>query len=116
NIRKDRYREEYPALYQALAQVPGVHFVSNSRKAAQEYAQWLDIPLERFHILYNGVPELATGGSPEDEQKWDAFHACTADATETIGGVFRLEPDKRPQLWIKLAAQYLKRRPLARFF
>jgi glycosyltransferase involved in cell wall biosynthesis len=116
NIRKDRYREEYPVLYQALAQVPGVHFVSNSRTAAQEYAQWLGIPLVRFHILYNGVPELATGASPEDEKKWSAFEACTADATETIGGVFRLEPDKRPQLWIKLAAQYLKRRPKARFF
>ncbi|OZI62041.1 glycosyltransferase [Bordetella genomosp. 11] len=116
NIRKDRFREEYPVLYQALAQIPGVHFVSNSRTAAQEYAKWLGIPIVRFHILYNGVPELATGASPKDEEKWKAFEACTADATETIGGVFRLEPDKRPQLWLKLAAQYLKRRPQARFF
>jgi glycosyltransferase involved in cell wall biosynthesis len=116
NIRKDRFREEYPVLYQALAQVPGVYFVSNSRTAAQEYAQWLGIPLERFHILYNGVPELTTGSSAEDEKKWNTFQACTTDATETIGGVFRLEPDKRPQLWIKLAALYLKQRPQARFF
>ncbi|CAM3711782.1 Glycosyl transferase [Bordetella sputigena] len=116
NIRKDRYREEYPVLYQALAQIPGVHFVSNSKTAAQEYAKWLGIPIERFHILYNGVPELPTDASPEDRQKWEAFVASTPDATETIGGVFRLEPDKRPQLWIKLAAQYLKRRPQARFF
>jgi glycosyltransferase involved in cell wall biosynthesis len=116
NIRKDRFREEYPVLFQALAQVPGVYFVSNSRTAAQEYAKWLGIPIERFHILYNGVPELTTGCSAEDEAKWEAFQACTADATETIGGVFRLEPDKRPQLWIKLAAMYLKQRPQARFF
>jgi glycosyltransferase involved in cell wall biosynthesis len=116
NIRKDRYREEYPVLYQALAKVPGVHFVSNSRTAAQEYAKWLGIPIVRFHILYNGVPELATGSSEEDERKWQAFQESTPDATETIGGVFRLEPDKRPQLWLKLAAQYLKRRPRARFF
>lgn len=115
NIRKDRFREEYPVLYQALARVPGVCFVSNSRTAAREYAQWLGIPLERFHILYNGVPELSTDPSDEDERKWSAFQAQTADATETIGGVFRLEPDKRPQLWIKLAAQYLKQRPKARF-
>ncbi|OZI19997.1 glycosyl transferase [Bordetella genomosp. 9] len=116
NIRKDRFREEYPVLYQALAQIPGVHFVSNSKAAAQEYAKWLGIPLERFHILYNGVPELPTDTSPEDQRKWEAFVASTPDATETIGGVFRLEPDKRPQLWIKLAALYLKRRPQARFF
>ncbi|ALM86476.1 glycosyltransferase [Bordetella sp. N] len=115
NIRKDRFREEYPVLYQALARVPGVYFASNSLAAAQAYSQWLGIPLDRFHILYNGVPELTTGSSEEDERKWTQFEANTADATETIGGVFRLEPDKRPQLWIKLAAQYLKDRPQARF-
>lgn len=115
NIRKDRFREEYPELYQALAQVPGVYFVSNSRKAAEAYAEWLGIPIVRFHVLYNGVPDLATDASATDEEKWRAFQQSTPDATETIGGVFRLEPDKRPQLWIKMAAQYLKRRPQARF-
>jgi len=115
NIRKDRFREEYPELFQALAQVPGVYFVSNSRTAAEAYAQWLGIPVVRFHVLYNGVPDLATNASSADEQKWESFKEATTDATETIGGVFRLEPDKRPQLWIKLAAMYLKRRPQARF-
>jgi glycosyltransferase involved in cell wall biosynthesis len=115
NIRKDRFRAEYPELYQALAQVPGVVFVSNSRKAAEAYAEWLDIPIERFHILYNGVPDLETDAPAADQEKWRAFHESTDDATETIGGVFRLEPDKRPQLWIKLAALYLKERPKARF-
>ncbi|CUI77638.1 glycosyltransferase [Achromobacter sp. 2789STDY5608621] len=115
NIRKDRFREEYPELYQALAQVPGVHFVSNSRKAAEAYAEWLGIPIVRFHVLYNGVPDLATDAAQTDKEKWQAFQESTADATETIGGVFRLEPDKRPQLWIKLAALYLKQRPQARF-
>lgn len=115
NIRKDRFRAEYPELYQALAQVPGIVFVSNSRKAAEAYAAWLDIPIERFHILYNGVPDLDTDAPAADKEKWQAFHESTDDATETIGGVFRLESDKRPQLWIKLAALYLKARPRARF-
>lgn len=115
NIRKDRFREEYPELYQALALVPGVVFVSNSRKAAEAYSEWLGIPIMRFHILYNGVPDLATDASDADKEKWKAFQESTTDATETIGGVFRLEPDKRPQLWIKLAAMYLKDRPQARF-
>ncbi|MFC4275357.1 glycosyltransferase [Achromobacter aloeverae] len=116
NIRKDRYRAEYPELYQALAQVPGVYFVSNSRTAAEAYAQWLGIPVVRFHVLYNGVPDLTTATSAADEKKWQEFEARTPGATETIGGVFRLEPDKRPQLYVKLAAQYLKQRPQARFF
>jgi len=82
NIRKDRFREEYPELYQALAQVPGVHFVSNSRKAAEAYAEWLGIPIVRFHVLYNGVPDLATDAATTDQEKWEAFQASTADATE----------------------------------
>lgn len=115
NIRKYRFREEYPRLYQALAQVPGVYFVSNSRKAAEAYAEWLGIPIVCFRIFYNGVPDLNTEASTADIEKWQTFQANTRDATETIGGVFRLEPDKRPQLWIKMVAMYLKQRPLARF-
>ena len=115
NIRQERNRPEYAAFYRAIAEVPGIHFVSNSMTGAREYAQWLGLPLERFRILYNGVPEMNALASEQDEQKWTAFVERTADASETIGGVFRLEPDKRPLLWIKLAHRYLKRRPLARF-
>ncbi|OWT60566.1 glycosyltransferase [Candidimonas nitroreducens] len=116
NVRRERYRPEYPILFRALSEVPGVEFVTNSQTCANEYAAWLGIPVERFHILYNGVPELSTEGSAQDEAKWREFETRTADAEETIGGVFRLQPEKRPLLWLRLAARYLKRRPRARFF
>lgn len=116
NIRRMRYRPEYPVLYRALAEVPGVVFVSNSKAAADEYAKWLDIPRDRFQILYNGVPEVSASCDAQDQAKWADFAQRTSDATETIGGVFRLEPDKRPLLWIKMMHRYLKRRPKARFF
>jgi glycosyltransferase involved in cell wall biosynthesis len=115
NIRQERNRPEYAEFYRAIAEVPGIDFVSNSMTGAREYAQWLGLPLERFRILYNGVPEMNAHAAEQDELKWTAFAERTPDATETIGGVFRLEPDKRPLLWIKLAHRYLKRRPRARF-
>lgn len=115
NIRKERNRPEYATFYRALAEVPGIEFISNSMTGALEYARWLGLPLQRFRVLYNGVPGMNVVASDLDKQKWTAFAERTADATETIGGVFRLEPDKRPLLWIKLAHRYLKRRPLARF-
>lgn len=115
NIRRERFRPEYAALYQALAEIPGIVFVSNSKAAALEYARWLGLPLKRFHILYNGVPPIEAAGSPEDEAKWRDFVERTADATETIGGVFRLESAKRPLLWVRMAYRYLHRRPHARF-
>lgn len=115
NIRANRHKPEYEILFKALAQVPGVEFMSNSRVAAREYARWLGLPEDRITILWNAVPMLTGDGRPEDEAKWLAFESETGDASETIGGVFRFEPDKRPLLWIRMAGRYLRRRPQARF-
>lgn len=115
NLRSARHKPEYQVLYQALAEIPGIYFMSNSKVIAQEYAQWLGLPVERFKILYNGVPVPAITAPDIEESKWREFAHRTQDATETIGGVFRQEPDKQPHIWIKLAHRYLQRRPHARF-
>lgn len=115
NLRSERNKPEYYAMYRALAEIPGIYFMSNSKVIAREYAQWLGLPIERFNILYNGVPMPATTAPIEEERKWQEFVDHTQDATETIGGVFRLEPDKQPHTWIRLVHRYLQRRPKARF-
>lgn len=115
NIRANRYKPEYEVLFKALARVPGVEFMSNSHAAAREYAQWLGLPVGRFTVLWNAVPALDSTGRPEDRATWEGFVNRTQDATETIGGVFRFELDKRPLVWIRMAARYLRRRPKARF-
>lgn len=115
NIRANRLKPEYEVLFKALAQVPGVEFMSNSHAAAREYATWLGLPEERIEVLWNAVPALSSEGAPQDREKWEHFAAETCDAEETIGGVFRFEPDKRPLVWIKMAGRYLRRRPKARF-
>lgn len=115
NIRANRHKPEYEVLFKALARVPGVEFMTNSHAAAREYAQWLGLPVERFTVLWNAVPALDSAGRPEDRATWEGFVNRTQDATETIGGVFRFESDKRPLVWIRMAARYLRRRPKARF-
>lgn len=115
NIRTNRFKPEYELLYRALARIPGIEFACNSLSGAKAYAEWLDLPVERIAVLYNGV-ELANETPSETErEKWERFVASTADATETIGGVFRFESDKRPLAWIRIAAAYLRERPKARF-
>lgn len=115
NIRAARNKPEYLVLYRQLARVPGVSFICNSQIVAMEYSNWLEIPAERFDILYNGVAASSTKPSPSEENRWDSFVKQTDGASETIGGVFRLEPDKQPLRWIKMAGMYLKSRPKARF-
>lgn len=114
-IRKHMFLPEYEVMYRAIAAVPGVEFVSNSRAAARAYAEWLDIPVERFAIVYNGVPRMGCEPTEALEAQWRAFAERTADATHTVGGVFRFDTDKRPVTWIRFAARYYKRHPDARF-
>lgn len=115
NIRVNRFKPEYELLYRAMAKVPGVEFVCNSRTGAKAYADWLKMPLERFTTLYNGVEVPSSVGTPSDLRIWEEFSARTEDASETIGGVFRFEPDKRPLDWIRMASVYLRDRPKALF-
>ena len=114
SVRRHMYRPEYEELYRAMAQVPGVTFISNNESAARAYADWLDIPLHRFEIVYNGVEPMHTNPSPTCDAMWSEFAARTTDAVHTIGGVFRFDTDKQPLLWIRFAARYLKRHPNSR--
>jgi len=113
-LRKHMYRPEYELMYRALAEVPGVTFLSNNRVSARAYAEWLDIPVDRFAIVYNGVQPMPAVGSPACEEMWQAFVDATPDASHTIGSVFRFDTDKQPNLWIRFAARYLKAHPQAR--
>jgi len=115
SMRRHMYRPEYEVLYRAMAEVPGVRFVSNSKAAARAYAEWLGLPLDRFDIVYNGVEPMKAEPSAECERCWEEFVRRTPGAECTIGGVFRFDTDKQPLLWIRFAARYLKRHPSARF-
>ena len=114
SLRRHMFRPEYEVFYRAMAQIPGVTFVSNSLSAARAYTDWLDIPLERFGIVYNGVEPMHTEPCSSCEDQWAKFVEATPNATHTIGGVFRFDTDKQPLLWVRFAARYLRRHPDAR--
>jgi glycosyltransferase involved in cell wall biosynthesis len=114
SMRRHLYRPEYEDFYLAMAEIPGVSFVSNSLSAARAYAEWLDMPVSRFDIIYNGVEQMHAQPSAECEALWDEFVEATPDAEHTIGGVFRFDTDKQPLLWVRFAARYLKRHPNSR--
>lgn len=114
-IRKHMFQPEYESLYRGLAEIPGIQFVSNSRRAAEAYAEWIGIPVERFAILYNGVQRMTVRADPALDLQWQAFLDRTPGTTHVVGGVFRFDTDKRPTTWIRFAARYAKRHPDARF-
>lgn len=115
NIRRDRNRVEYPVLFKGLSQIPNVQFVTNSKTVALEYAKWLDIPVSDIGLLYNAVAPCQAEALPSDVEKWEKFAARTETATSTVGGVFRLEADKQPLRWVRMAARLRALRPDTRF-
>ncbi|STX81352.1 Vi polysaccharide biosynthesis protein TviE [Legionella busanensis] len=115
NLRPHLFKPEYYTLYKYLAEIHTVSFVTNTAATAKAYAEWLDISFKRFSIIYNGITPPKTEPEGQDEEMWAKFASQTSDATETIGGVFRFEADKRPILVIRFIKRYLQKHRKARF-
>ncbi len=115
NLRPDLYRPQLEGLYRNLASVPGVVYSSNSMAAAKAYSAWVDVPIDRFKVLYNALIPASTAGDDSDLAHWQRIQNVSADCTKTVLGVFRFDPNKRPVLWVQTAAKYLETHPDTRF-
>ncbi len=115
NLRPKMMKPEYPDLYRALAKIPGVSFSCNSRCAANAYADWLNLPRERFSVIYNAVRKLPDDGDKNDRRRWALFDQETKGASFTLGGIFRFNPNKRALLWLDYAKAMTNTHPAARF-
>ena len=113
--RMERNKPEYPVLYRKLLGMPGVRLAANSRSAAARYADWLGLPNDGVSVVYNGVEPLASGSKADSETLLARFDEATAPFSLTLGSVMRMDENKRPELWIEVAAAYLARDPRARF-
>jgi glycosyltransferase involved in cell wall biosynthesis len=115
NLRQHLFKPEYYDFYKALSEVPNVTYVTNTQATASAYADWLNISTEKFTIIYNGIVPPNINPESQDTLIWANFESQTDDASETIGGVFRFETDKRPFLVIRFIKRYLQQCPRARF-
>ncbi|MEO1276829.1 MAG: glycosyltransferase, partial [Pseudomonadota bacterium] len=81
-------------LYAELARQPGMALTANSNPGARDYEDWLDLGLGQVSRLGNGL----------DIARFPVF-PCEAGPDLTIGGVFRLAANKRPELWLRTVAR-----------
>ena len=98
------YQPYMDAVYRALAQAPTVTLINNSHAGANDYADWIGIPPSRIGVIHNAL-DFGTQGrlSPDAAASLRYSFGIPADAF-VVGGVFRLEEEKRPLLWIETAA------------
>ena len=95
----------YRLVYKALLDCDhaGVVLLNNSQAGADDYADWLSVASDRLVVVRNGVdfrhemrPSLSETGALRKKL------AIPNDA-KIIGGMFRLELEKDPYLWIETA-------------
>jgi glycosyltransferase involved in cell wall biosynthesis len=92
------------AAYRVLAQLPNVTIINNSRAGADDYADWIGIPRDRIKVIHNGVDFGERGRLSARECSDLKASLRIPEGSFVVGGVFRLEEEKRPILWVQTAA------------
>ena len=93
----------YPA-YRALSEYEGqIVWLNNSQAGANDYADWLSLPSAQIRVIRNGV-QFAEEWRPSDQRDELRAKWHIPANVPLIGGMFRFNEEKRPLLWVEVAA------------
>ncbi len=99
------------AWYRTMARSDRVHFIANSHSGAASYAEWIGMPVERFHVVLNGVNfDQFPRPTPEARRKARKLFGLAPDA-RVVCGVFRLAAEKQPELFLEVVRRVKERVP-----
>ena len=102
--------------YHSLLSLPAVTLCVNSAAAAESYAQWLDLDKDLFPVHYNGIDfESMEAINTTDNTGPSRIDLGIPSDSVLIGSVFRLTDEKRPLLWVDVAARVLQELPKVHF-
>ncbi len=102
------YQPWYRTWYGLLAQCPRIKIISNSHVGAKSYASWLGISAEKITIVHNGLDLKIMEYPPDDKAlEFRKANGIPADAL-LIAGVFRLNYEKRPSLFLRTIGELHK--------
>jgi glycosyltransferase involved in cell wall biosynthesis len=96
------YHPDLDTWYRVLARSHRVHWLANSHSGAKSYSDWLGIPLEKIHVVLNGVfhGHFAT---PSESARREARHKYGIDeGTPLVVVANRLSEEKQPELMLKV--------------
>jgi glycosyltransferase involved in cell wall biosynthesis/SAM-dependent methyltransferase len=97
--------------YRLASRSSRVHFIANSHSGAASYAEWLGLPVGRFHVVHNGVcfdnfPE------PTEARRRQARESLGLSPEDrVVCGVFRLAAEKQPELFLDVVRRARGRVP-----
>lgn len=102
--------------YQAVLGHKSVVLNNNSRAGADDYADWLGLDPAAIEVVYNGIDfdRLERSVDPVETRRARAELGIPPDAP-VLGSAFRMSEEKRPLLWIEVAAAVARQNPQAHF-
>jgi glycosyltransferase involved in cell wall biosynthesis len=106
------YQPYMDPVYAALCALPKVVFLNNSRAGAESYVDWLRLAPDRIKVIYNG---LDMGLIDNVAAQAVRSRLGIPENAPLVGGIFRFYPEKRPLLWVDVAARVLQSNPEAWF-
>jgi glycosyltransferase involved in cell wall biosynthesis len=97
--------------YQYLTQLPKVRLIGNSEAGIKDYSEWLNIPINHFSLVRNGVDYAVITSSTEEEVAQFRENLNIEEDAPLIAGIFRLDPEKRPFTFLEVIMKVKERLP-----
>ncbi|WP_448151224.1 glycosyltransferase [Labrys miyagiensis] len=113
--RFERNKPEYEAVYRALLSAQGVSIVANSHAAGERYEAWLKLSPGSVQVIPNGLDPLDATPDLQAEEMARDFDRSASTPRFIVGSVMRFDDNKRPLLWLDVAARIVSRTEEARF-
>ena len=101
--KSDLHIRKRPYIRQCMRELISLnefHLSTNSYAGRKSYAQWLGIEESIISVIHNGVDFDDMESSTEEKLPESIQSFGLTDSHIIVGGVFRLEPGKRVDLWI----------------
>jgi glycosyltransferase involved in cell wall biosynthesis len=96
--------------YREISRLPGLRLTSNSRLTGDAYARLMQVPEEHVRIVYNGIDEATLMSQAIEAKSIRESLGIPVDA-KVVGTVFRMTEEKRPLLWVEVAARLAEQHP-----
>jgi glycosyltransferase involved in cell wall biosynthesis len=103
-IHDARFARPRRHVYRRLLERPGFMVANVSNSASAGDIAWLDWPDRSCFARVRVGLDLNNLGAPAGHNKTLRAKLGIGDTAFVVGGVFRLSPEKRPELWISAAA------------
>lgn len=87
--------------YKRLITSGRVGLLANSHSGAASYADWLGIPVERIHVVLNGLRTDLPAKTPVDRETAKAFFGLSPHY-KVVVGAFRLDDEKQPLVFLNV--------------